>query len=201
MEVISDIDELLDWFREVESQIREAEPPSADPDVIRVQLKEHKALNDDISSQKGRVRDVLSTAKKVLRESSQNEDTSAIREKAEDLREAMDTVSALSSDRLSALEQALPLAEHFHETHAGLSAWMDDMEQQAAMLSLPALRPDLIAQQQDRNEVSHSLLKLLSCLYAMPFSFLFCNKSKTLNYNSYHMANNKSLMVYINPLV
>jgi len=49
----------------VESQIRDAEPPSSDPDVIRVQLKEHKALNDDISSQKGRVRDVLSTAKKV----------------------------------------------------------------------------------------------------------------------------------------
>ena len=65
MEVIGDIDELLDWFREVEGQIREAEPPSSDPDVIRVQLKEHKALNDDISSQKGRVRDVLSTAKKV----------------------------------------------------------------------------------------------------------------------------------------
>lgn len=158
MEVIGDIDELLDWFREVDSQIREAEPPSADPDVIRVQLKEHKALNDDISSQKGRVRDVLSTAKKVLRESSQTEDTSAIREKAEDLREAMDTVSALSSDRLSALEQSLPLAEHFHETHAGLSAWMDDMEQQASMLSLPALRPDLIAQQQDRNEVRQYLV-------------------------------------------
>lgn len=65
MEVIGDIDDLLDWFREVETQLREAEAPSAEPDVIRVQLKEHKALNDDISSQKGRVRDVLSTAKKV----------------------------------------------------------------------------------------------------------------------------------------
>jgi dystonin len=95
----------------------------------------------------------LSTAKKVLRESSQSDDTSMIREKAEDLKEAMDTVTGLSSDRLSCLEQALPLAEHFHETHAGLSAWMDDMEQQARMLQLPALRPDLIAQQQDRNEV------------------------------------------------
>ncbi|KAK7865644.1 hypothetical protein R5R35_006900 [Gryllus longicercus] len=153
LEVIGDIDELLDWFREVEGQIREAEPPSSDPDVIRVQLKEHKALNDDISSQKGRVRDVLSTAKKVLRESAQHEDTSTIREKMEDLREMMDTVSGLSSDRLGILEQALPLAEHFHETHAGLSSWLEDMEQQVAMLAMPALRPDLIAQQQDRNEM------------------------------------------------
>ncbi|PNF19350.1 hypothetical protein B7P43_G06713, partial [Cryptotermes secundus] len=153
LEVIGDIDELLDWFREVEGQIRDAEPPSSDPGVIRVQLKEHKALNDDISSQKGRVRDVLSSAKKVLRESAQHEDTTTIREKMEDLRETMDTVSGLSSDRLGVLEQALPLAEHFHETHTGLVSWLDEMEQQVAMLAMPALRPDLITQQQDRNEM------------------------------------------------
>lgn len=72
----------------------------------------------------------------------------------EDLRDTMDTVSSLSSDRLGVLEQALPLAEHFYETHAGLVSWLDEMEQQVAMLAMPALRPDLISQQQDRNEVS-----------------------------------------------
>ncbi|XP_075219795.1 dystonin-like protein short stop isoform X24 [Lycorma delicatula] len=155
LEVIGDIDDLLEWFREVESQLREAEPPSSEPDVIRVQLKEHKALNDDISSQKGRVRDVLSTAKKVLRESTQhpNDDSAMIREKMEDLRDTMETVSGLSIDRLGVLEQALPLAEHFQETHTGLSSWLDDMEQHVRLLALPALRPDLIAQQQDKNEM------------------------------------------------
>ncbi|XP_044737986.1 dystonin isoform X15 [Chrysoperla carnea] len=153
MEVTGDIDELLEWFREVDSQLRESDPPSAEPDLIRLQLKEHRALNDDISSQKGRVRDVLSTAKKVLRETSPTEDTSILREKMEDLREMMDLVSGLSSDRLGILEQALPLAEHFRETHVGLSAWLDDIEQQVTMLAMPALRPDLIAQQQDRNEM------------------------------------------------
>lgn len=153
LEVTSDIDELLEWFRDVENQIRDAEKPSAEPDLIRVQLKEHKALNDDISSQKGRVRDVLSTAKKVLRESPPSEDTTVIREKMDDLRETMDTVSALSSDRLGILEQALPLAEHFNDTHGVLSNWLGDMEEQVSMLSMPALRPDLIAQQQDRNEM------------------------------------------------
>lgn len=63
--MLGDVDSLLEWFREVEAQLREAEPPSAEPNVIRLQLKEHKALNDDIASQKGRVRDVLDTAKKV----------------------------------------------------------------------------------------------------------------------------------------
>ncbi|XP_050294621.1 microtubule-actin cross-linking factor 1 isoform X22 [Anthonomus grandis grandis] len=153
LEVTGDIDELLEWFREVEAQIKDAEKPSAEPDLIRVQLKEHKALNDDISSQKGRVRDVLSTAKKVLRESPPSEDTSLIREKMEDLREAMDNVSALSSDRLGILEQALPLAEHFNDTHIGLLNWLGDIEQEVSMLTMPALRPEAIQQQQDKNEM------------------------------------------------
>ncbi|XP_046680771.1 dystonin isoform X32 [Homalodisca vitripennis] len=153
LEVIGDIDELLDWFREVEAQLREAEPPSAEPDVIRVQLKEHKALNDDIGGQKSRVRDVISTAKKVLRESAQHEDTGTIREKMEDLRENMEAVSTLSRDRLEVLEQALALAEHFFESHADLSTWLDEMERHVSMLAMPALRPDLIAQQQDKNEL------------------------------------------------
>ncbi|XP_011312640.1 microtubule-actin cross-linking factor 1 isoform X3 [Fopius arisanus] len=153
LEVIGDIDELLEWFREVDTQLREAEPPSSEPEIIRVQLKEHKALNDDISSQKGRVRDVISTAKKVIRENTHHEDTSTIREKMEDLRETMETVSGLSGDRLGALEQALPLAEHLRDTHAGLVGWLEEVEHQVSMLPMPALRPDLIAAQQDKNEL------------------------------------------------
>ncbi|XP_033358552.1 dystonin isoform X15 [Bombus vosnesenskii] len=152
LEVIGDIDDLLEWFHEVDNQLREAEPPSSEPEIIRVQLKEHKALNDDISSQKGRVRDVISTAKKVIRENGQYEDKSTIRENMEDLRETMEIVSGLSMDRLGALEQALPLAEHLRDTHIDLVSWLEEAEQQVAMLPMPALRPDLIAAQQDKNE-------------------------------------------------
>ena len=155
-EVLGDIDELLNWFREVEQQIREADPPSHEPDVIRVQLKEHKALNDDISSQKGRVRDVLSNAKKVLRESAQTADTEQVREKMDDLKETMDTVISLSSERLGILEQALPLAEHFYETHAELNEWLDDIEREVMNQMNPGMRPDQIAKQQ---EIVRSLMQ------------------------------------------
>jgi stress response protein YsnF len=83
---VGDLDELLDWFHETEQQLREADPPSSDPEVIRVQLKEHKVIGDEISTQKGRVRDILSAAQKVLRESPQTEDSGFIREKMEDLK-------------------------------------------------------------------------------------------------------------------
>jgi DNA repair exonuclease SbcCD ATPase subunit len=155
-EIVHDIDELLDWFREVENQIREADPPSSEPDVIRVQLKEHKALNDDISSQKGRVRDVLSNAKKVLRESAQTSETEQVKEKMDDLKETMETVIKLSNDRLSILEQALPLSEHFYETHNELTEWLDEIEREAMNQLMPGMRPDQIAKQQ---EINRSLIQ------------------------------------------
>ena len=121
-----------------------------------MQLKEHKALNDDISSQKGRVRDVLSNAKKVLRESAQTADTEQVREKMDDLKETMETVISLSSERLGILEQALPLAEHFYETHAELNEWLDDIERECMNQMNPGMRPDQIAKQQ---EICRSLMQ------------------------------------------
>ncbi|XP_055907401.1 dystonin isoform X24 [Eupeodes corollae] len=151
-EVTGDIDELLEWFRDMDASLREAELPAMEPKLVRTQLQEHRSINDDISSQKGRVRDVTAGAKKVLRESPQNENTSALREKLEDLKEVVDTVVQLCGERLSVLEQALPLSEHFADSHNGLAVWLDDMEQQISMLSMPALRPDQITAQQDKNE-------------------------------------------------
>ncbi|KAG7301054.1 hypothetical protein JYU34_015429 [Plutella xylostella] len=65
----------------------------------------------------------------------------------------MEEVTTLSAERGAALEQALPLAQHFADTHHDLSSWFDDMEKQIQMLSMPALRPEQIAHQQDKNEM------------------------------------------------
>ncbi|XP_024083990.1 dystonin isoform X23 [Cimex lectularius] len=159
LEVLSDVDSLLEWFREVEAQLREAEPPSSEPQVIRLQLKEHKALNDDIASQKGRVRDILDTAKKVLRESPQYEDNSVMRDKMVDLRETMDSVWRASGDRLSLLEQALGLAQHFESSHSELVSWLDEKTTEARNLRPSSLRPQALIQDQ---AVTQRLLQSIS---------------------------------------
>lgn len=151
-EVTGDLDELLEWFRDMDANLREADQPGIEPKLVRAQLQEHRSVNDDVSSQKGRVRDVTAAAKKVLRESQPNDNTAALREKLEDLKEVVDTVASLCADRLSVLEQALPLSEHFADSHQAIAAWLDDMEHQIAALTMPALRPDQIALQQDKNE-------------------------------------------------
>lgn len=109
-------------------------------------------LNEEVSSQKGRVRDILSAAKKLMRESSGN-DLAEVRDKADELKDVTNTVSSLCSERLAALEQALPLAEHFFETHADLSQWLDDIEAEAELLGTPALNASQIKRQQEKNKV------------------------------------------------
>lgn len=55
----------------------------------------------------------------VLRECQSSEEAGVIRDRSEELREMMEEVGRLSSARIAALEQALPLAEHFADTHHG----------------------------------------------------------------------------------
>jgi dystonin len=153
LELIGDVEELFEWFREADSQLRDAEPPSGEPEVVRIQLKEHRALNDDVSGQRIRARDILVAAKRLLRELSQYEDSATIRDRTEELRELSDTVGVLAAERLTALEQAVPLAEHLRDSHLGLVAWLEEAEQQVAALPMPALRSELITLQQDRNEL------------------------------------------------
>lgn len=57
--------------------------------------------------------------KQVLRECQSSEETAVIRDRSEELKEMMEEVGQLSAERLAALEQALPLAEHFADTHHG----------------------------------------------------------------------------------
>jgi len=64
----------------------------------------------------------------------------------------MESVSKLSSDRLNALEQALPLAEHFFDTHIQLNQWMDAMEDEIGVLDTPAIRPEQIIKLQEKTQ-------------------------------------------------
>lgn len=116
-------------------------------------------LNDEVSSQKGRVRDILSAAKKLMRESS-GDNLAEVRDKADELKDVANSVSSLCSERLAALEQALPLAEHFFETHMDLSQWLDDIEAEAELMGSPGLNASQIKKQQDKNKV-----KLISTVF------------------------------------
>ena len=49
LQVLGDVDDLIEWFEETERAIAEAEPLTSDPDTLRSQLAQHKALSDDVT--------------------------------------------------------------------------------------------------------------------------------------------------------
>lgn len=107
-----DLDELLEWFRDMGATLHDADLPAMEPKLVLAHLQDHRSNYDDISSQKRRAREISAAAKKVLDKSQANENTYtvALREKLEDLKEVVDTVVSFS-DRLFILEQAFPLSE------------------------------------------------------------------------------------------
>ena len=111
-----------------------------------------QTLNDDINSQKSKARDVISAAKRLRRESTTEEDP-VLKDKMDDLKAQGDNVAKLSAERLSTLEQALPLAAHLHETHNDLHEWFDEMEAEIEEQEQPAINTEQIKEQQDKIKV------------------------------------------------
>ncbi|XP_054709316.1 LOW QUALITY PROTEIN: microtubule-actin cross-linking factor 1, isoforms 1/2/3/4/5-like [Uloborus diversus] len=150
-DIISDIDELFEWLQETEKQVAGEEGLSSEPKSLMLLLNKQKALNDEFNQQKSRVRDAITAAKKLMRESS-SEDLSFIHEKIETLKSQSNNVATICQERLSSLEQALPLAQHFYETHSDLGQWLDEVEGETELLEAPALNTLQIKKQQDRNK-------------------------------------------------
>lgn len=114
---------------------------------------QQQTINDDITGQKARARDLVSASKRLRRESSSEEDP-VIREKLDELKLQTDTVAKMSADRLSLLEQAAPLAAHFHETHSDLIQGFNEIEEEVRKQETPGLNAEQIKEQQDAIKVS-----------------------------------------------
>ncbi|XP_046365486.2 microtubule-actin cross-linking factor 1, isoforms 1/2/3/5-like isoform X11 [Haliotis rufescens] len=147
-EVVNALDDLLEWFDEEEGKLLECKAISSDPSVLQPQLVEQKTMNDDINSQKSKARDAIALGKKLLRENSVEED-GAIREKMDLLKQRSDGLSRMSNDRLTQLEQALPLSKHFTDTHADLVSWMEEIEPSLAELEKPSIDMEQVKKQQE----------------------------------------------------
>ena len=97
----------------------------------------------------------------MLRETT-SEEADDIKNKLDTIRNQADLVCKLSNERLALLEEALPLASHFSETHADLQSWLGEIEAEIDSLDVPADgNVEQIKKQQDNAKVSS--LCLLVC--------------------------------------
>ena len=74
----------------------------------------------------------------------------------DELKHEADVVSKLSADKLSILEQAVPLAAHLSETHSDLLTWFDEIETDMKAPETPAINSEQIKEQQDVMKVGVS---------------------------------------------
>lgn len=110
---------------------------------------------DEVEKHKTKVREATTAGKKLLR-SSTLEDNTGIREKMDQLKHRSDLVASKAVERLNELEQALPLATSFHETHDDLVSWLIEVEPALAELEVITVDADQVKRQQEMVKVSTS---------------------------------------------
>lgn len=136
-----------------------------------------QALSEDVASQKAKARDIISSGKKLLREHTLEEEPQ-IRDKLDNLRHVSDHVAKMSTERQSLLEQALPLATHFQETHVELVGWLREIEPALNDLYFTPINPDQVKKQQETIKVIMQILILfvqdkIFCVSIMSGNFYF----------------------------
>ena len=125
-------------------------------------------------SRRLQVNETMDKCSRMLREVT-SDDIDEVKYKLEAIRSQADLVSKLSSDRLTMLEEALPLATHFSLTHGDLQGWLAEIEADIDTVdTMPGSAIDQIKKQQD-------LVKASNLSYLSAVSLTHCNIVKTNN--------------------
>lgn len=109
-------------------------------------------LNEEITGKKGKSRDLITRGKKMMRESSL-EDDPRLREAVEDLKNKSDLVWKMGQEKQRTLEQAYPLAKHFWETSKDLSDWLEEAAVIVADLKVMSIDAEQVKKQQEQVKV------------------------------------------------
>jgi dystonin len=100
----------------------------------------------------------LATAKRLFRETSSLDSDPILHDKMDELHRQSNSCAKLSADRISCLEQAVPLAVDFQETHDELVVNLDKLEEEIRQQEPPAITAEQINEQQNR---------LKACIFAI----------------------------------
>jgi dystonin len=112
-----------------------------------------KALNEEIVARKYRSKELHMTARRLSRQSSFSEDQAAVDE-LDELRQQTENLAKRSAERLSLLEQAVPLAEHFYHTRDALFVFFDQLDKEVPVELSPGSSLDQAKVQQETVQVS-----------------------------------------------
>ena len=95
-----------------------------------------QVFHEELSGRREAVNDAISRCSRLLQETT-SEEADDIRARLATISDQADFVLRLSSDRLAALEDALPVATHFAATLNDLRAWLDEISAEIRSIDVP----------------------------------------------------------------
>uniref|UniRef100_A0AC35UFF8 GAR domain-containing protein n=1 Tax=Rhabditophanes sp. KR3021 TaxID=114890 RepID=A0AC35UFF8_9BILA len=127
------LDSLHEWFKEAHQFFPKTDPPSIYPDTLKEQIKFQKKFNEDIISQKSKLREILMEASRVAKNLHDSEDghqDESLSDKIESTKIVAEEVAKMSNDRLDILEQANEFYVVLEENLNDLKEWLEGMEEE-----------------------------------------------------------------------
>ena len=126
-----------------------------------------QALDREINSKMSRIQDTIGAAEIILQQTTDPAQRRRLDDRLKQLKQKYDALTTASADRVEVLEEALPLALSFNETHEELTTWLNDLESELKALRPPGLDVEEIKKEVDTNRVSG----LNKALQLEPFYF------------------------------
>lgn len=128
-ELYSEIDDLLEWLDEVDTRLTQMDTLSHDPELIRAQLTEQTSLNDDMSKQRDKLKELVEQTKVLIRQRL-IDDSIELKEKLSGLQMHSQALFKQGQMRLNELEQAYAIAKNFSDANKTLAVCFDEIAEQ-----------------------------------------------------------------------
>ncbi|EYB85849.1 hypothetical protein Y032_0289g1495 [Ancylostoma ceylanicum] len=161
--VFDELSFLLEWLSDARDRVAAAGPPSIDPDFARTQLRNQLVMNDDVTVNKTRLRELTMEVKKVCRElgGEGGESVSSLTEQCDQAKDLVDEVTKLCMNRTEVLERALALSQHLTIEFDRLTTWLDQIDDElrtAPELTTATPLPQLRKQREHNADLAAAIL-------------------------------------------
>lgn len=110
------LEPFVEWTDNMEKKISGMEPPATEPQKIKQQKEDQRAIGRALEEKKAELDEVLLSGQELLKQST-GEEQDKVRDMIENMKERYGDLLDKSDSRLQALEEALPLSEQVQEAH------------------------------------------------------------------------------------
>lgn len=140
----------VEWIDSTEKKVSTLEPIAADADTILSQIVDQRRSNAEITDRKLELDEVV-LAGGELKKHASDDDTLKLDRDLGDIKDRFGALSTRCHERLSKMEEAMPLAQKFQEQHEKLLTWLQRLEPELQSKELTGMEAEKQLHVSNRN--------------------------------------------------